>query len=173
VALIPGAVEGLQGLLRSGLRLFLVTNQSGIGRGYFDLQAYQAVQQRIEQLLSRSSISLSGQLFCPHAPEERCPCRKPAPGMWERLRALHDLEACESVMIGDKPEDVLFGRRCGLAATILVLTGHGRDAALRLGLPATRDSLTLPESDRMDLPHAVAVDLEAAARWVLRRSGAA
>jgi D-glycero-D-manno-heptose 1,7-bisphosphate phosphatase len=172
VSLIPGAVQGLKELKRAGCRLFLVTNQSGIGRGYFDLNAYAAVQGRIDELLSRASITLTGQAFCPHAPQERCSCRKPALGMWERLRDLHDLRPEESVMVGDKAEDVLFGRRAGLAASILVLTGHGKDAAKRLELPQTTTAMTLPESDRLDLPHAVVADLGAAARWIIERMGA-
>jgi D-glycero-D-manno-heptose 1,7-bisphosphate phosphatase len=168
VALITGAAQGLQAIQKAGGRLFLVTNQSGIGRGYFDLNEFAAVQKRVAEHLSRSSITLTGQTFCPHAPEDGCSCRKPHIGMWERLRDLHHLRAEETVMIGDKPEDILFGRRAGLAATILVLTGHGREAAERMGVPLTRDMLDLEGDDR-ELPHVIAADLGTAARWILDR----
>jgi D-glycero-D-manno-heptose 1,7-bisphosphate phosphatase len=167
VALIPGAAAGLKELSDAGCRLFLVTNQSGIGRGYFGMDGFLAVQRRIDELLERSSIFLADQAFCPHAPEERCPCRKPATGMWERLRERHGLRPEESAMIGDKPEDISFGRRAGLAVTILVLTGHGRRSAERLGIDASGQPLFFPEQDSPDQPHVVAADLGTASRWLL------
>jgi D-glycero-D-manno-heptose 1,7-bisphosphate phosphatase len=169
VALIPGVAQGLHAIQNAGGRLFLVTNQSGIGRGYFDQNDFTAVQKMVEEHLSRSAITLTGQTFCPHAPEEGCSCRKPEVGMWEQLRVLHHLRPEESVMVGDKAEDILFGRRAGLALTILVLTGHGRKAAEQLDVPLTEDVLELAEDDNGKLPHVVAADLGIAARWILDR----
>jgi D-glycero-D-manno-heptose 1,7-bisphosphate phosphatase len=167
VSLIPGAAAGLKALSDAGCRLFLVTNQSGIGRGYFGLDAFQAVQRRVVDLLESSSIFLADQAFCPHAPEERCACRKPATGMWDRLRDIHGLRPEESAMIGDKPEDISFGRRAGLAATILVLTGHGGRSAEKLGIDASGEPLFFPEQSSPELPDVVAADLGTASRWIL------
>ena len=81
VRLLPGTVEGLRRLRQGGYSLVMVSNQSGVGRGYFDLGQVEAVNQRMQQLLEPSGTQLDLLLFCPHAPEEGCACRKPQPGM--------------------------------------------------------------------------------------------
>lgn len=173
VELLPGAVAGLRGLTMAGLRLFVVTNQSGIGRGYFSEADYRACHAALEKLLRDENIALSGSAFCPHAPEEACACRKPSPGMWQSLAASYGLVPARTVMVGDKAEDILFGRRAGFAAAVLVLTGKGRDTAEKLRLPlpgpddpfrALEQSFAAPGDDR--LPHAVAHDLSGAAAYI-------
>lgn len=167
VALIPGAAEALAALCRAGVRLFVATNQSGIGRGYYCEKDYDAVHARMCELLAGAGVSLCGAAFCPHAPEENCTCRKPAIGMWDLLSGSHGLDPAATAMVGDKSADVRFGRRAGLALALLVLTGHGRDHAglLEVPLPAS-GCLALP-SPGPDQPHAVAVDLAAAVAFIL------
>ena len=134
VELIPGTGEALAVLRRRGIQTFVVSNQSGIGRGYFPESSWHACEKRLAELLSFFGAGLDDERFCPHAPEEGCRCRKPETGMWESLRASHGLEAARSVMVGDKAEDLLFGANAGLAAAVLVLTGKGERSALFLGL---------------------------------------
>lgn len=168
VELIPGAGEALAGLCRAGVRLFVATNQSGIGRGYYGEADYRAVQARMCELLARAGASLCAAAFCPHAPQEGCGCRKPAPGMWDLLAGEHGLDPAATAMVGDKSADVRFGRRAGLALTILVLTGKGREHAGLLGLPLPTGDTLLLDSPRPDQPNAVCADLAAAVRLIER-----
>ena len=170
VELIPGAAEGLRELTGAGLRLFIVTNQSGIGRGYFSEADYHACHAAMESLLAGAGVSLEGGAFCPHAPEEACNCRKPALGMWRELAARYGLDPARTAMVGDKKEDMAFGRKAGFAATILVLTGKGKDAAvkMRLSLPDKDEPYrTVAVAEDTLLPHAVAHDLAGAVRFIL------
>lgn len=170
VELLPGAADGLRQLARAGLKLFLVTNQSGIGRGYFTGEAYHACHAALERQLRGQEIPLADSVFCPHTPEEDCDCRKPNPGMWRTLAARHGLDAATSVMVGDKAEDIAFGRRAGFAATVLVLTGKGQRTAetLSLPLPGRDEPYRAIDAARGDsLPHAVAHGLDGAARFIL------
>jgi D-glycero-D-manno-heptose 1,7-bisphosphate phosphatase len=134
VVLVPGAAEPMRRLAELGCRFFLASNQSGIGRGLLTTDDYLAVHARLEGLLQSEGITLTGAAFCPHGPAEGCPCRKPLTGMWTELSARFGLHPESTVMIGDKAADIAFGRAIGCAETVLVLTGHGRDEAIKLGL---------------------------------------
>lgn len=177
VALLPGAAAGLAALAAAGARLFLVTNQSGIGRGYFTEADLRACNARLGELLGEHGVSLADTAFCPHGPDDGCACRKPAPGMWLGLRDRHGLCAADTAMVGDKPEDVAFGRDAGLGHVVLVLTGKGQAAARTLGVPVPEGDAPVREpapadlAARPDWPHAVARDLAAAAVWLLGRAG--
>lgn len=108
VELLPGAAEGLRRMCAMGWELVLITNQSGIGRGYFTEETLQRIHRRFESQLAAESIQLDGIYFCPHAPEEDCDCRKPRTGMVDRAaRELgFDLGRDLAVMIGDSPADM-------------------------------------------------------------------
>jgi histidinol-phosphate phosphatase family protein len=93
--------------------LVVVTNQSGIGRGYYDLDALAAVHRRFEQLLQDAGVSLSGIYFCPHAPDHGCACRKPKTGLAEQAAADLGLKLGDSVVVGDKASDIHLGRAVG------------------------------------------------------------
>lgn len=135
VRLVPDIVAPWRALAENGCRFFLVTNQSGIGRGLFDRKDYLRVHARLLQLLQEQGLTLTDAAFCPHVPAEKCDCRKPGPGMWTALTQKHGLRPGETVMIGDKIADVRFGLNLGCAQSVLVLTGHGREEAQKLGLP--------------------------------------
>ena len=167
VELLPGAAEGLARLARAGVRLFVASNQSGIGRGYFAEADHRAVTARMNELLAEAGVRIEGAAFCPHAPEDGCTCRKPATGMWDALARDFGLDPAETAMVGDKPADVSFGLDAGLAASVLVLTGKGETSAAKLGIaPFEEDVLELPERTPRQ-PHAVARDLDAACAWLL------
>lgn len=175
VALLPGAADGLRLLRDAGAALFLVTNQSGIGRGMFSEDSFFACQARLEELLRCEGLELAGSIFCPHAPEQTgCACRKPQTGMWEELRDAHGLLPETSAMIGDKAVDIAFGRNAGLAASVLVLTGKGEREAAALGLPALEPgagylALDRNGKGREHWPDAIACTLHGAALFLLGR----
>ncbi len=134
VELLPGVGDALAALARRGMRFFLLSNQSGVGRGMFAREAVLACNERLADLLAPFGVRFDDMLFCPHAPEDACLCRKPATGMWQELEQRHRLRADQCLMIGDKEEDMRFAAEAGLAARALVLTGKGMDTATRLGL---------------------------------------
>lgn len=126
VHLLPGCIEGLKAFQAAGFGLILITNQSGIGRGYFTENALDQIHGRLKWLLASEGIQLDAIFFCPHTPDDNCRCRKPLPGLVERAAAEFKFDPSEAVMIGDKECDVELGRRCG-ATTILVRSGYGAE----------------------------------------------
>lgn len=145
--LIPGAAEGLRRLRDLGLGLVVVTNQSGIARGYFSMETLVAIHTRLRALLEAEHITLDGLYTCPHGPDDDCNCRKPLPGM--ALQAARDLNFVpnQAFVIGDKAADVELGQALG-ATSILVRTGYGR------------------QHEAKCQPQHVAEDLKAAAEWI-------
>jgi histidinol-phosphate phosphatase family protein len=123
IVLLPGAAEGLASMLAGGTRLVVATNQAGIGRGLYGESDYEAVRDRLTQLLEREGVFLDAVFHCPHHPDAGCACRKPAVGMVDRTRALFGGQPPLAV-IGDKRCDVDLARAVG-AAGILVTTGYG------------------------------------------------
>ena len=128
VELLPGVGAGLRALRAMGLGLAVVSNQSAIGRGYFDQQRLAEIHRRMNALLAAEDVLLDRIYVCPHTPDDRCACRKPEPGLLEQAAAELGFDARSSFVIGDKPCDVELGRRCG-ATTFLVRTGYGAEYA--------------------------------------------
>lgn len=124
VELLPPAAQGLRLLGQAGLGLAVLTNQSGLSRGYFDQAALDAIHVHLRQLLARQGVSLDGIFVCPHAPGDGCDCRKPEPGLALRAAAELHFDCAASFLIGDKACDIELGRRLG-ATTFLVRTGYG------------------------------------------------
>ena len=118
----PGAVEGLRLLANAGYLLMVVTNQSGIGRGDYDLDDFDAVTRHMTHELAADGIMLTDVAFCPHLPDADCPCRKPRPGMILDGAARFDIDLPSSVMIGDNPSDIAAGRAAGVGRCYLVGT---------------------------------------------------
>ncbi len=168
VELLPAAGSSLKRLNSAGFRLFLLSNQSGIGRGYFTESDLKAVRTRLEQMLGAYGVIFRGQVHCPHAPKEGCSCRKPRTGMWDTLRDQFGLHPERSLIVGDKMADVEFGKNAGLAATVLVLTGHGASEARELGIPEPSDRWReLENASARQWPDVVARDLDAVSDWLL------
>jgi histidinol-phosphate phosphatase family protein len=125
VEIIPGVVEGLQRLAIAGYQLVIVTNQSGVGRGYFTIERVAEVHDRMFQLMGLDDSFFAGIYICPHTPSEDCVCRKPLPELVNRAAADLGLDLAQSWMIGDKPADLGLAKAAGLRA-ILVRTGYGK-----------------------------------------------
>lgn len=142
----PGAAAGLKAMHDHGCRLVVVTNQSGIGRGYFTMDRLEAMNVRLREMAAQAGAPLAGIYHCPHAPEDACTCRKPEQDLMRRAAADLGFDPAAAIVIGDKESDVEFGRRAG-AATILIAARPPTAAATRADF--------------------VAPDLEAAARIVI------
>jgi heptosyltransferase II len=127
VVLIPGAAEALARARKAGMRLVAVTNQSGIGRGYYSDRDFAAVQSRVDALLADAGVTLDAVYYCPHAPEAACNCRKPRPGLLDAAAASFSWTSETAWMIGDKLSDIRLGRQAGLQS-YLVRTGQGNRA---------------------------------------------
>lgn len=128
VELLPRVADGLKVLAGAGLALVVVTNQSGIGRGYFGMDAVDAVNARLADLLRKEGVELAGFFICPHRPESGCECRKPGPGLARRAAAELGLDLPASIVIGDKESDVELGFAVGAFTVLLAPGGTESDA---------------------------------------------
>ncbi len=122
VELLPGAGEALARLAAAGFLLILITNQSGIGRGFFPHEVVDRQHARLRQLLEPYGVEFAAIAVCPHAPEQNCDCRKPSPKLLQNKARELRLDMAASFMVGDKDSDMAAGRAAGCAAVIAV--GH-------------------------------------------------
>ncbi len=137
VHLIPGAAEAVNLFHAAGYLVILVSNQSGIARGYFTEAQLRQVEARINEKLSEQGAVLDGAYYCRHhtkgiVPEFSvdCDCRKPKPGLLLQAAAEHGIDLSRSFIIGDKVSDTEAGFRAGCARACLVRTGHGQEEIL-------------------------------------------
>ena len=132
VVLVPGAAEALRDIRGAGFELVVVTNQSGIARGYYSENEFRAVQDRVDRLLAEAGVQLDAVLHCPHHPDFTgpCDCRKPALGLYERARTALGLDLAASIYVGDRLSDVLPALATG-GTGYLVRTGYGSEQAKR------------------------------------------
>jgi D-glycero-D-manno-heptose 1,7-bisphosphate phosphatase len=138
INIYPYSFEALRKINASGFLAVVITNQSGIGRGYLTENNLQGIHQKMMAAFDARGVHLDGLYFCPHYElssdpryRKNCACRKPEPGM--AVRAAQDLgiDLHSSYVIGDKVEDILFGLKIG-ARPVLVLTGFGQEAERKL-----------------------------------------
>jgi D-glycero-D-manno-heptose 1,7-bisphosphate phosphatase len=168
IRLLPRTAEAVRRLNQAGVPAVMVTNQTGIARGYFSEEVLHATNARMVGELRAAGARLDGVYVCMHHPSEGeppyradCDCRKPRPGLLHRAAAELDLDLPGSVMIGDKLSDVSAGHAVG-AAGVLVLTGYGRGE-----WEYQRPDRTV----RPDVkPDHVAEDLLDAVEWALARA---
>jgi D-glycero-D-manno-heptose 1,7-bisphosphate phosphatase len=163
--LLPGAGSAIRRLNEHRIPVVVVTNQSGLARGYFPESLLDEVNRKMEQELARDGAHLDGLYICPHHPEakqekyrKKCNCRKPKTGLLEQAARELGLDLNRSFMVGDRWSDLKCGAAAG-ATPILVLTGYGRGDEKYIG-PA--QSLQ---------PASVARDLNAAVDWILEKTG--
>ena len=119
IELMPHAGEALTKLKQHGYLLVLVTNQSGVGRGYFREDAVESQHRRLRQLLHSEGVELDLIRFCPHAPDAACDCRKPQAGLILEAAETLGVDLHRSFMVGDKLSDIEAGRRAG-CRTVLI-----------------------------------------------------
>lgn len=119
---IPGSLEALVRLHQAGWHVVIATNQSGLGRGLFDMATLNAMHQKMAEMLARMGGRIDAIFFCPHAPEENCDCRKPRPGLFHQIAQRYGIELAGVPSVGDTLRDVQAGHAAGCAPH-LVLTG--------------------------------------------------
>ena len=124
---IDGVFEACRKFIYYGYQLIIITNQSGIARGYYSEQDYYDLNKWMLAKFSKEGIKFLDVLFCPHGPNSSCNCRKPKPGMLLEAKKLYDIDMLNSWMIGDKFEDLLAAKSAGINNTILVKSGHPID----------------------------------------------
>ncbi len=147
--LIAGAARAIARLRKAGFKVVVVTNQSGVGRGYLTLTSLRRIHAVMRRFVAQGGAKLDALYVCPHLPSDGCSCRKPALGMLRQAQQRFTLDLKRSYFVGDSTTDVLTGRRAGCTA-ILVRTGKGgRDGRYRAR------------------PHRTCADLPAAAAWIL------
>src|SRR5271165_6194348 len=122
--LLPNALAGLQRMTELGLRLVVISNQSGLSRGYIQAAALTAIHERLRLLLAEGGVALDGIYFCPHTEADNCSCRKPKPGLVQQAAAELGFDVGNAFVIGDKACDIDLGHAVG-ATTLLVRTGYG------------------------------------------------
>ena len=145
-AFVPGVVDSMRRLQAAGYALVVVTNQSGIARGYYDEPALQRLHETLRENLAEQGVTLAAIEYCPHLPDAPvaryaidCDCRKPAPGMILRAAQTLELDLSRSLMFGDKPSDIEAGARAGVGRCVL-LARNGEPSA------ATVDHVNLSQA---------------------------
>lgn len=121
---IPGSLNAIARANRAGYRVIVVTNQSGLARGYFDINTLNAIHKKMHQKLAKLGGRIEAVIFCPHGPDDGCSCRKPRAGMLEEIRDRLKLSMDQIWVVGDSYSDIEAARTVG-AIPILVRTGKG------------------------------------------------
>jgi D-glycero-D-manno-heptose 1,7-bisphosphate phosphatase len=163
VELLPRAAQAIEKLNGNGYLVIVVTNQSGVARGYYDEDAVSAVNARFAEMLKQEGAIIDDIFYCPHylggkLPEYSidCDCRKPKTGLAHRAMEKHRIDLSRSFMVGDRAVDIQFGKNLDLPS-ILVTTGYGHAEKERI------------EDERLAPPDFIARDLLEAAEWIMRR----
>jgi D-glycero-D-manno-heptose 1,7-bisphosphate phosphatase len=153
--ILPRVAESIRRLNEAGLPVIVVTNQSGVGRGYFPESLVHSIHEIMAQQLEAAGARLDAIYYCPHTFVDRCDCRKPNTGMLEVAAREHAIDLQRSFVVGDRHGDIELARRAG-ACSILVRTGYGEGEYL---WNAAKWSIQ---------PDFVAADLADAVHWILR-----
>jgi histidinol-phosphate phosphatase family protein len=132
--LIPGVGEAIKALNNAGWLVIVITDQSGIGRGWLTEETLNSIHQRMAEALAAHDAHVDAIYHCPHTPYDRCTCRKPSPEMVIRAARDHNIDLKSSWFVGDKARDVETGRRAGCRPA-LVLTGFGQGELASAGKP--------------------------------------
>jgi len=121
---LPGALDAIAKLNHAGWHVVIASDQSGLGRGLYEISALNAIQAKMHKLLAAAGGRVDAVFYCPHGRDEACHCRKPAPGLFEQIGERFGVELRGTPTVGDKLEDLLAGVAVGCEPH-LVLTGHG------------------------------------------------
>ncbi|MBU0755532.1 MAG: HAD family hydrolase, partial [Planctomycetes bacterium] len=158
VRLIPGAAGAVAAFNKANLPVVVITNQSGVARGFFPESRIIEVHRQVDVLLAQEGARIDGYFHCPHHPSEgeppyrkKCDCRKPAPGLLLKAAEAMGLDLSRSFMIGDKRSDLEAGLRAG-CRSILVMTGYGPRTA-------AEEFEAIQESERMEIADSLSAAL--------------
>ena len=121
---LPGALEAIARLNHAGWHVVVASNQSGLGRGLFDVAALNAMHAKMHKLLASAGGRVEAIFYCPHAPDQACRCRKPLPGLFEQIGERYGIDLKGVPAVGDSARDIVAGATVGCEPH-LVLTGKG------------------------------------------------
>jgi D-glycero-D-manno-heptose 1,7-bisphosphate phosphatase len=132
---MDGVFPVLRAIAAKGYALIIVTNQSGIGRGYYTEEDFKKLTEWMLSRFVEKEIQIAGVYSCPHSPEADCACRKPAPGMFIQAIREHGIDPASSWMIGDKPSDMEAAKVAGICNRVLLggaVSGHSTHKIMKL-----------------------------------------
>lgn len=141
---IPGSLEAIAKLKRAGYQVWVATNQSGIGRGYYDRETLTAIHDKMHRLVKQAGGEIDGIVFCPHAPEDGCGCRKPRTGLILEIEERLNRDVRGVPLVGDSLRDLECGLERG-CRPVLVRTGKG-ERTLKKGLPPALENIPVHDS---------------------------
>jgi D-glycero-D-manno-heptose 1,7-bisphosphate phosphatase len=154
--LYPFAAAAIRRLNEQRVPVFVVTNQSGVARGYFPESLVRDVHELMTRQLAEAGAHLDGIYYCPHGSSENCACRKPGPGMLEQISAEHGIDLRRSAVVGDRYGDIELAHGVG-ARGVMVRTGYGEGA------------LQWHSHEWKSQPDYIAADLAQAIDWILEQ----
>ena len=157
--LIAGIKPALRLLKDMGFKLFIATNQSGVGRGIISEEILETIHQKMFEEFRQDGIEFDGIKYCPHRPDDKCLCRKPQPKMIKDLARKCHIDLKTSYFVGDKISDVLTGKNAG-CKTILLLSEEEEKVSLD------------EEDEEWPFPDFVTENISGAVEWILKDSGA-
>lgn len=144
--LFPETAKALRLLSKHGFKIIVVTNQSGIGRGYFTEETLARIHDKMNCELAKKGASVDAIYYCPHHPDDNCDCRKPKPKLVFQAARDNDIDLARSFVIGDLPADIELGRAVGCQTTLIS-----------------------QEKSSELMPDHIAADLYQAAQWIVRQ----
>jgi len=122
---IPGSVEAIAKLSAAGIKVFVASNQSGLGRGYFSLDTLNSIHEKMQTAVASAGGKITGIHFCPHGPDAGCDCRKPMPGLLREIEREHNISLAGCPFVGDSQRDLDAAIAAG-CTPVLVRTGNGQ-----------------------------------------------
>lgn len=131
---LPGSLEAIARLTQAGYRVVVATNQSGVGRGLFDMPMLNAIHEKMHKACAQAGGRIDAVFFCPHAADDGCECRKPKSGMIAEIAERYGTDLSDVSSVGDSLRDLEAAVRLG-ARPVLVLTGKGKKTNAKGGLP--------------------------------------
>lgn len=152
---IPKSPEAIALLSKNGFNVIVITNQSLIGRKMAEQKTLDAIFKKMEQGVEKAGGTIKDIFFCPHTPEDNCLCRKPNPGLILKAKKKYNIDLNKSLMVGDSAKDIECARNAGCSKALLVRTGNGTKAELKL-------------ADKGILPDFTGSDLHETALWIIR-----
>ena len=150
---LPNALQAINILTQCGFRILLATNQAGIGKGIFTEKQLAGIHQRMLAEINSNGGEIANIYYCPHHPDDGCPCRKPKPGMLKSAANEYGFDISDTYFIGDSITDISAAQSAG-ATPILVLTGHGRE------------TFNYYSNEKTDMPEKIFTSLYSASRWL-------
>lgn len=149
--ILPTVPDAIRLLNEKGFKVVVITNQSGIARGYFTEETLAQIHDKMRRELARYGAWVDAIYYCPHHPDDKCECRKPKTALFHRAAKEHDIDFDVSYVVGDTQMDIAAGKALG-CRTILVTTGPGKGEGI------------------VDAPHYIADSLLEAVQWVEKQA---